>query len=94
MSNIGVRTIIRIYQKPLHLEVAKMYKMTENQLIMPDDFFLPFGGKLNKENRWVILANLIPWWKFEEAYFKTMKQFSRGKRAFSVRMAFGALYIQ
>src|SRR5690625_1385446 len=94
MSNIGVRTFIRIYQKPLHLEVAKMYKMTENQLIMPDDFFLPFGGKLNKENRWVILANLIPWWKFEKAYAKTMKQSSRGQRALSVRIAFGALYIQ
>ena len=38
-----------------------MYKMTENQLILPDDFFLPFGGKLNKNNRWVTLANLIPW---------------------------------
>ncbi|WP_282200942.1 hypothetical protein [Collibacillus ludicampi] len=40
-----------------------MYKMIENQLILPDDFFLPFGGKLNKNNRWVKLVNLIPWWK-------------------------------
>src|SRR5699024_7628360 len=71
-----------------------MYKMTENQLVLPEDFFLPFGGKLNKENRWVILANLIPWWRFEEAYAKTMKQSSRGQQAFSVRIAFGALYIQ
>lgn len=71
-----------------------MYKMTENQLVLPEDFFLPFGGKLNKENRWVVLANLIPWWQFEEAYANTMKRSSRGQQAFSVRMALGALYIQ
>ena len=71
-----------------------MYKMTENQLILPDDFFLPFGGKLNKKNRWVVLASFIPWWKFEEEYAKTMKPSSRGQRAYSVRMALGALYIQ
>ncbi|QJE32391.1 hypothetical protein [Heyndrickxia coagulans] len=29
-----------------------MYKKTEHQLTFVDDFFLPFGGKLNKENRW------------------------------------------
>lgn len=71
-----------------------MYKMTENQLIFPDDFFLPFGGQLNKDNRWVILAGLIPWGQFEADYAKTMKPSARGQQALSVRMAFGALYIQ
>lgn len=39
-----------------------MYVKKENheQLLLPDDFFLPFGGKLNKENRWVALAGMIP----------------------------------
>src|SRR5699024_3899680 len=50
--------------------------------------------KLNKENRWVVLANLIPWWQFEEAYANTMKRSCRGQQAFSVRMELGALYIQ
>lgn len=68
--------------------------MTENQLILPDDFFLPFGGKLNKNNRWVRLTNLIPWWRAEEKYAKTLKGSSRGQKAFSVRIALGALYIQ
>src|SRR5699024_10928623 len=81
-------------QNPLHLEAMAMYKMTDNQLLMPDDFFLPFGGKLNKENRWVKLAALIPWWQFEEDYAETMIPSSRGQRAFSVRIALGALYIQ
>jgi hypothetical protein len=68
--------------------------MTENQLILPDDFFLPFGGTLNKENRWVILANLIPWWKAEEKYAKPFKKTFRGQKPVSVRIALGALIIQ
>lgn len=45
-----------------------MYCQTEQQMIMPDDFFLPFGGQLNKDNRWVKLAAIIPWWKVEQVY--------------------------
>ncbi|MDQ0341162.1 hypothetical protein J2S00_004006 [Caldalkalibacillus uzonensis] len=67
--------------------------MTENQLVLPDDFFLPFGGKLNKENRWVILANLIPWWKAEEKTQSFKKSF-KGQKAVSVRVALGSLIIQ
>ena len=26
-----------------------------------EDFYLPFGGKLRSDNRWVKLAKLIPW---------------------------------
>ncbi|WP_185805368.1 hypothetical protein [Bacillus canaveralius] len=45
-----------------------MYKETQNQLTFSDDFFLPFGGRLNKENRWVLLADMMPWWRTEEKY--------------------------
>jgi IS5 family transposase len=61
--------------------------MTENQLIMPDDFFLPFGGKLNKGNRWVQLAHFIPWWKVEKAYAKRFEKKIKGRQTVSVRMA-------
>lgn len=71
-----------------------MYRETQNQLIFPDDFFLPFGGKLNKENRWVRLAEMIPWWKAEEKYAKAFRQKFKGEKAYSVRIALGALYIQ
>lgn len=30
-------------------------------MILPEDFFLSFGGTLNKEDRWVKLAQIIPW---------------------------------
>lgn len=71
-----------------------MYPHSERQMILPDDFFLPFGGKLNKENRWVQLAFLIPWWKAEEQYRHQFKSMTKGQQAVSVRVALGALIIQ
>ncbi|WP_179234586.1 IS5 family transposase [Heyndrickxia coagulans] len=71
-----------------------MYKKTEHQLTFVDDFFLPFGGKLNKENRWVRLAEIIPWWMAEEKYAKSFKKKFKGEKAYSVRIALGALYIK
>jgi hypothetical protein len=47
--------------------VAKVFKFTEhlkNQLILPNDVFLPFGRKLNKDNHWV---QLVPWVEAEKA---------------------------
>ncbi len=50
-----------------------MYKYSAKQILMPDDFFLSFGGKLNNNNRWVKLAQMIPWWEFEEEYAENFK---------------------
>ncbi|MFX3660970.1 MAG: IS5 family transposase [Ectobacillus sp.] len=71
-----------------------MYKETQSQLSFSDDFFLPFGGKLNKENRWVQLAGMIPWWRAEKKYAKAFRRKFKGEQAFSVRVALGALIIQ
>ncbi|WP_319592822.1 IS5 family transposase [Salicibibacter halophilus] len=71
-----------------------MYHHSEHQMLLPDDFFLPFGGRLNPDNRWVVLASLIPWWKVEEAYKETLKDLTQGNQAYSVRMALGALIIK
>lgn len=57
-----------------------MYRMTEQQLILPDDFFLPFGGQLNKNNRWVQLAALIPWWKVSKSLPNDLKRKSEVDR--------------
>jgi len=75
------------------LEAPALYKRTESQLFLPDDFFLPFGGKLNKDNRCVKLAQLIPWWKVEEKYAKSFKKSMKGQKALSVRVALNALII-
>ena len=71
-----------------------MYNHSEYQMILPEDFFLPFGGKLNRHNRWVKLAYLIPWWKAEDEYKEQLKDLTQGAHAYSVRMALGALIIK
>jgi hypothetical protein len=74
-----------------------MFKPTahlENQLIMPGDFFLPFGGKLDEENRWVQLARLVPWAEAEKKYGQFFKDTFRGQQTLSLRMGLGALIIQ
>lgn len=58
-----------------------------------EDFYLPFGGKLSSENRWVKLAQLIPWQAFEAEYAALMSE-GMGAPAKSFRMALGALLIK
>lgn len=67
-----------------------MYPHAEDQL----EFFLPFGGKLDQDNRWVKLAKLIPWGEFETSYSKSLKGSGDGPPAKSVRVALGALIIK
>lgn len=81
-------------QKIVHVERIAMYHRPESQLQLFEDFFLPFGGKLNKDNRWVQLAAMIPWWRAEEKYAKAFRKSMRGQKPVSVRIALGALYIQ
>ena len=44
-----------------------MYRGTLKQMEF-ENFNLPFGGKLNSNNRWVKLAKMIPWDEIEEVY--------------------------
>lgn len=71
-----------------------MYEHHESQMVMPDEFFLSFSGKLNADNRWVKLAQLIPWEKAEEAYFQSLKDTSQGNKAYSIRKSLGTLIIK
>lgn len=45
-----------------------MYRKAQKQETAPENFELPFGGKLASDNRWVIMANMIPWSEFEAEY--------------------------
>jgi hypothetical protein len=38
-----------------------MYHRNNSDQVYIDDFFLPFGGKLRKDNRWVRMAAMMPW---------------------------------
>lgn len=71
-----------------------MYKFKAQQTILPHEFFLPFGGKLNPENHWCKLAELIDWGSLESRYAKNFKDINVGQEALSVRVAAGSLIIQ
>jgi hypothetical protein len=70
-----------------------MYRREHRHQLSFEDFFLPFGGKLSGENRWIKLAELIPWDELEDDY---AAQFCKGfgAPAKPFRMALGALIIK
>ena len=57
-----------------------MSKHTEKQLELKG-FQLPFSGKLSADNRWVKLAQLIPWHRFEDEYCATLPKKNQGPPA-------------
>ena len=70
-----------------------MYRKVEDAPRQAEDFELPFEGKLSPDNRWVIMAKLVPWDEFEEEY---AKKFARdmGAPALPFRVALGSLIIK
>ena len=67
-----------------------MYRREHRHQLSFEDFFLPFGGKLSGDNRWIKLAELIPWDELEDDY---EAQFCKGfgAPAKPFRMALGCL---
>ena len=59
----------------------------------PSEFELPFGGRLSADNRWVRMAQIIPWDEFESEYAANFPT-AHGAPAKSFRMALGALIIK
>jgi IS5 family transposase len=70
-----------------------MYRKSEQHSTPPEKFELPFEGKLLSDNRWVIMASLIPWDEFEEEYAKLFDT-EKGAPAKSFRLALGTLIIK
>jgi len=38
-----------------------MYREENEKQLKLEDFYMPFGGHLNEETRWVILSNKVPY---------------------------------
>ena len=70
-----------------------MYRFEEQSHVSSENFKLPFEGKLSEDNRWVIMASLIPWKEFEKEYASIFSE-DMGAPAKSFRMALGALIIK
>ena len=72
-----------------------MYRRIDRAQISMDEFYIPFGGKLLEDNRWVKIAKLMPWELVEDLYAGTFKEeTSDGRPPISAQIAFGSLYIK
>lgn len=70
-----------------------MYKKPDRSQSSFLDFNQPFGLQMNPENRWVDMANKVPWDVFEEKYAELFLSLT-GNVAKPLRMALGSLIIQ
>jgi hypothetical protein len=70
-----------------------MYRKDNPNQLTFQDFYLPFGGHLRGDNRWVLLARQIPWQQIEQNYSELFSH-EEGCPAKSARMALGALIIK
>jgi hypothetical protein len=68
-----------------------MYKKDNGQISI-EEFISPFG-KLDTKNRWVKIAKMIPWEKYEKRYADQFCD-DNGAPAIKFRMAFGTLIIK
>ena len=67
-----------------------MYRKSDQPELTPSKFELPVAVKLLPDNRWVIMAELIPWLEFEAEYAEKFSE-TMGAPAKPFRMALGAL---
>ena len=75
------------------LAELKMYVFQSAVQLSIEEFYVPFGGKLDPGNRWVVLAGVIPWEPLENQYAPLFKA-KLGAPAKPFRVALGAQYIQ
>ena len=72
-----------------------MYRKPDRNQLNLDEFILPFGGHLSPENRWIKIAGIMPWEMVEDYYAEGFKNKNPdGRKPFSARIAFGAVYIK
>ncbi len=77
----------KIGKTPLHLyEQEHMYRKSNQSELTPENFELPFSEKLSPDNRWIIMAELIPWLEFEVEYAEKFSE-KMGAPAKPFRMA-------
>jgi len=71
-----------------------MYRKENSNQLKFEDFYLPFGGKLRSDNRWVLLSRQIPWSQIEDEYSTNFSEGNSGCPAKSARVALGSLIIK
>lgn len=80
-------------KKTLKKRASSPRYVSPNQLTL-DCFQTPFEQKLNPDNRWVVLARLIPWDEVCNLYLKNVGVSTTGRPALSPRVVIGSLIIK
>ncbi len=57
-----------------------MYRKANQPELTPENFELPVAMQLSPDNRWVIMAKLIPWAEFEAEYAENFSEKMGAKR--------------
>ena len=70
-----------------------MYRCQPREQLEFPDFYLPFSGHLDPENRWIALARLAPWQLVEEIYHAELCE-DFGAPIVASRTALGALLVK
>ncbi len=79
--------------KALKSRASKLEYHSQNQLKLPG-FETPFEQNLNPSNRWVIMANNIPWDRLVSIYDKKIKKSNFGASKINSRIVIGAIIIK
>ncbi len=70
-----------------------MIRYKSNRQLSLEGFHLPFGGKLNPENRWVRWSQSIPWDDLAVGYYKSMSS-TQGRPGKDARLVIGSVIIK
>ena len=76
----------------LHDGRNKLYRRRDKKTGWLFKELMPFGGKLNDNNRWLKMEELIPWEELEEEYAKIFSQM--GRPAKDAQLVIGAICIK
>jgi len=81
-------------KKPLHFpsEIFLMYRRKDRKTIPLFPELFPFGGKLDENNRWLRIADLIAWEELEEEYAKHFSDV--GRPATDAQLVIGLLLLK
>jgi len=93
-SNTKCKVFRQNPSKTLHFspEISPMYKSKDRKTIPLFPELFPFGGKLDENNRWLRIADLIPWEELEDEYRQYFSD--RGRPATDAQLVIGLLLLK
>jgi len=70
-----------------------MIKYTNQQTLKNRFFSTPFDNELDRNNRWMILEEIVPWDKMAVIFFDRLDRY-QGRGSIDLRIVMGAMFIQ